>query len=288
MSNSRDYRDITKGVGDLMQYQDDEFSAQYLDRAEELDWSDYEQFCDDNDDDDDEDDDNDNEGDDIDTGSEEISWISWFCSLNGHEYFCEVPEDFIEDEFNLTGISQMVHNYNEAIDRILDIEDDYHMWDEAKRSMVDQAAEVVYGLIHARYIVTRNGLNDMAEKFENCEFGICPRTGCKNSLVVPCGVSDVLGVDSVKLYCPNCIDVYTPPNRRLDYVDSAFFGTTFPHLFFLTFPDYLPPRNMRIYKPKIFGFNISEVSAMGRRMQWLRLLPDDDRDGNSDSDAHND
>lgn len=28
---------------------------------------------------------------------------TWFCSLPGHEYFCEVAEEFIEDDFNLTG-----------------------------------------------------------------------------------------------------------------------------------------------------------------------------------------
>ena len=28
---------------------------------------------------------------------------NWFTSLPGHDYFCEVHEDFIEDDFNLTG-----------------------------------------------------------------------------------------------------------------------------------------------------------------------------------------
>ena len=28
---------------------------------------------------------------------------NWYCSLPGHDYFCEVHEDFIEDDFNLTG-----------------------------------------------------------------------------------------------------------------------------------------------------------------------------------------
>lgn len=30
---------------------------------------------------------------------------TWFTSLPGHDYFCEVHEDFIEDDFNLTGKS---------------------------------------------------------------------------------------------------------------------------------------------------------------------------------------
>ncbi|KAJ1841432.1 casein kinase 2 regulatory subunit, partial [Coemansia sp. RSA 486] len=56
--------------------------------------------------------------------SASLTWISWFCSLKGHEYFCEVPEAFIEDEFNLTGLSQTVNYYVEALDMILDIEDE--------------------------------------------------------------------------------------------------------------------------------------------------------------------
>ena len=28
---------------------------------------------------------------------------NWFTSLPGHDYFCDVQEDFIEDDFNLTG-----------------------------------------------------------------------------------------------------------------------------------------------------------------------------------------
>lgn len=44
------------------------------------------------------------------------SWISSFCSLLGHEYFAEVSEDFIEDDFNLTGLQSQVAMYKEALE----------------------------------------------------------------------------------------------------------------------------------------------------------------------------
>lgn len=49
------------------------------------------------------------------SGSPE-SWISSFCSLLGHEYFAEVSEDFIEDDFNLTGLQTQVNLYKEALE----------------------------------------------------------------------------------------------------------------------------------------------------------------------------
>lgn len=39
---------------------------------------------------------------------EQEPWISWFCSFRGHEFFCEIDEDYIRDNFNLTGLSSLV------------------------------------------------------------------------------------------------------------------------------------------------------------------------------------
>jgi len=56
------------------------------------------------------------------TPTSTLTWISWFCSLPGHEYFCEVAEDFIEDDFNLTGLNTMVPFWKEAMEMVLDVE----------------------------------------------------------------------------------------------------------------------------------------------------------------------
>ncbi|EOR02846.1 Casein kinase II subunit beta-1 [Wallemia ichthyophaga EXF-994] len=229
------------------------------------------------------------------TSTSSLTWISWFCSLPGHEYFAEVSEDFIEDEFNLTGLAGIVGFYKEALEMILDVEPEESL-KIPDVSIVEHSAEMLYGLIHARFILTRVGLQQMVEKYENGHFGFCPRFCCQSCPVVPCGRSDTPGVDTVKLYCPNCMDIYVPPSSRFQGVDGSFFGTTFPHLLFHTYKDLQPsivlpvndddtvdyqaiaeshykPAATKIYTPKIYGFRISEKSRSGPRMQWLRMRP---------------
>ncbi|KAF9534264.1 casein kinase II, regulatory subunit [Crepidotus variabilis] len=291
------------------------------------------------------------------TPTSTLTWISWFCSLPGHEYFCEVTEDFIEDDFNLTGLNTMVPFWKEAMEMVLDVEpEDEDTSKIPDVSIVESSAEMLYGLVHQRYILTRAGLQAMvsqvsfsttssvpfhihvhffyldgtsanplnfpsqllfyqqAEKYESGVFGSCPRVYCVGCNVVPCGRVDIPGNDTVKLYCPNCNDIYVPPSSRFQGVDGAFFGTTFPHLFFQTYREWAPapfwkalttggsplsprspgtqpaPRQPTfvnpnqhggqkraagyVYVPRIYGFKVSERAKSGPRMQWVRLRPE--------------
>lgn len=93
----------------------------------------------------------------------------------------------------------------------------------------------------------------MLEKYELSHFGHCPRVYCSGARVLPVGRTDTPGQETVKLFCPSCLDVYTPPNSRFQAVDGAFFGTTFGCLFFMTFPelDISPQRKNRAVRDAV-------------------------------------
>jgi hypothetical protein len=49
------------------------------------------------------------------------SWITWFLSTKGNEYFSEVDEEYILDRFNLTGLNAEVpQEYGRALELITD------------------------------------------------------------------------------------------------------------------------------------------------------------------------
>ncbi|KAL0232930.1 hypothetical protein GEMRC1_011677 [Eukaryota sp. GEM-RC1] len=185
------------------------------------------------------------------------SWIQWFCSQRGNEFFCEVDPAYIDDPFNLTGLSSYIPHYSRALDIILDCStQSLDGFDEDVAAEIDEAARLLYGFIHARYILTNAGLAAMKQKYEQGEFGTCPCHFCENQPLLPVGLHDSVGKDYVKLYCPSCRDIYKPRHNRYRQIDGAFFGTSFAHLFVLQYPHFQPPHEIADYVPKLFGFRV--------------------------------
>ncbi|XP_033155784.1 suppressor-of-stellate-like protein [Drosophila mauritiana] len=172
------------------------------------------------------------------------SWISWFLGIMGNEFLCRVPTDFIADKFNLTGLEYCSQTLNVVLDSEFDSED-CDCDDEEK----------LYGMIHARYIVSPRGLEAMRLKYEREDFGLCPRVFCKGQKCLPVGLTDVWSQDHVKLYCPSCYDVFEPRSMS-GMLDGAMFGTSFPHMFFMQMPSLRPHPPVEKYVPRLYGFKL--------------------------------
>jgi len=189
------------------------------------------------------------------------SWISWFLSSKGNEYFCEVEEDYILDRFNLTGLNNEVTNYSQALDLITDNLADDEVADEL-RGALDVQARLLYGLIHARWIVTARGLSKMLEKYKKADFGRCPRVLCQSQPLLPVCLTDAPYEKSVKLFCGRCEDIYSPKSSRHGSIDGAYFGTSFPHLLYLVYPTLIPPKSG---PPDVGGRAAGEDGSSRRR-----------------------
>uniref|UniRef100_UPI00358ED3B7 casein kinase II subunit beta-like n=1 Tax=Myxine glutinosa TaxID=7769 RepID=UPI00358ED3B7 len=165
-----------------------------------------------------------------------------------------VDEDYIQDKINLTGLDEQVLFYPDALAMIRDFEADDEPEDNPHNSQViKHSAETLYGLLHARYILTNWGIARMLEKYHKKDFGLCPRVFCENQAVLPIGLSDVPGGAMVKLYCPKCMDVYTPKSSRYCNVDGAWFGTGFPHMLFMVHPEFRPQKPANQFVPRRFN-----------------------------------
>ncbi|KAI4372665.1 hypothetical protein MLD38_010868 [Melastoma candidum] len=188
---------------------------------------------------------------------DDTSWISWFCNLRGNEFFCEVDDEYIQDDFNLCGLSSQVPCFDYALDLILDVDSSHSdMFTEEHNELVESAAEMLYGLIHVRYILTSKGMAAMLEKYKNYDFGRCPRVYCCGQPCLPVGQSDIPRSSTVKIYCPKCEDTYYPRSKYQGNVDGAYYGTTFPHLFLMTYGHLKPQKPTTSYVPRVFGFKI--------------------------------
>lgn len=180
------------------------------------------------------------------TGSdleEDVTWIEWFCGLKGNDMFVFVDEEFVRDDFNLTGLSTQVPYYEKALSLIVegDLSDDSPS-DSVSFAYIEKSAALLFGLIHARFILTTKGLDLLQQKVASHFYsGGCPNALCDFKFLVPCALTDTPNMHTVKLFCARCNELYHPPRASfLNNIDGAFFGTSVASLFFMAYPQMLP------------------------------------------------
>ncbi|ESS36333.1 ck2 beta subunit [Toxoplasma gondii VEG] len=214
---------------------------------------------------------------------EDMSWVEWFCTLKGNELFVVVDDDFIRDDFNLTGLASQVPLFDEALDIVLDneqSEDEDDEEEQRKSAMAEQAAELLYGLVHARFLATARGLQLLQQKYAQKQFGVCPNSACEGWALLPTALTDTPNKHTAKVYCAKCCELYHPPKgSRLNHLDGAYFGTSIAQIFHMQFPFLLPTaRSSTVspppyYVPTVYGFKVSpQVKTRLRVQQVPRMI----------------
>lgn len=194
----------------------------------------------------------------------EESWAEWHCAQKGNHFLCVVDPSFIEDQFNLYGLRSVTPKFRNCLELMLDVVNAEESEPEEWTGPLYAHTRDLYGLIHARFILTSRGMNAMLAKYRKAEFGVCPLLGCSSQPVLPIGLHSELRQGHVHVFCPRCRNVYapsTPPagsQRAVTCdIDGAYIGPTFPHLLILA----QPAINSKLagpkpFEPKVFGFRV--------------------------------
>jgi casein kinase II subunit beta len=77
-------------------------------------------------------------------------------------------------------------------------------------------------------------------------------------------MSDLPNVQTVKLYCAKCEDLYNPKSSRHATIDGAYFGTSFQNILFQVYPALVPDKSVARYEPRVFGFKVHAAAALQR------------------------
>lgn len=252
---------------------------------------------------------------DIDASSDDEIWINTFCQENISEqkefpWFCEIDKSFFKNELiqlnkiqsgneiksprgtktdaKLIGDDPAIEN---AINLITDkFKQESERIDHREEMKLQCLAEHIYGLLHAKYILTTEGLQKMREKFLAKHWGTCPRYYCYNNPVLPYGSDDKPGVSCVQFFCPVCSEVYDSSDKRAKEIDGAYFGPTFAIMFCKNFPELCssekPEQALRIHGFRIADYkNRSEFYTLTIPQE---LTPNNNisNNNNNDNDFH--
>lgn len=206
--------------------------------------------------------------------SGDSGWIPWFCGIRGHEALAEVEEEYIRDNFNLYGLRQQIQYYPHALEMILSNEaPDEDDLADGEFLEIYRDATVLYGLIHARFIVSPRGLQVMREKYLQGVFGTCPRVYCERQHVLPIGTSEDVRVSQVKMFCPLCEQVYSPMSKFKE-LDGAYFGTSFPQVFLQSYASLVPLEPPRSFVARVHGFKMHrQKSLIARKLEDEQAAP---------------
>jgi casein kinase II subunit beta len=183
------------------------------------------------------------------------SWLMKFLDEPRSRLLVRVDDEFLHNSFNITGAKQQLSHFTSAYELLR--RGILSSGLDSERDTIEKEAEMLYCLLHHRFLLTRPGMQLLHEKFQQSIFQTCPRVNCRAAQCLPYGLSEQYGRCPVKWYCPGCADLYNVTDPELDLQDGSAFGPSWVHMFLQKFPQVIPPGPIKVYVPKIFGFRMA-------------------------------
>jgi hypothetical protein len=140
----------------------------------------------------------------------------------------------------------------------------------------------LYGILHARFLLTMTALDQAREEYSRNKFSYCHQYSCKSVTYLRYGQSDELNESILRLYYANCNKVYVADNSDFEVIDGAFFRPWWIHLFIYSFPEIV--RTLRGVARSHhrafldFGWNLTTRGRRSRRQSGGILFKKKSRD----------
>lgn len=209
-------------------------------------------------------------------------WVRRLLSTPGHQHLFQLPPSFTEDPVTANAVL-------EDIRQVVDSNDPHTsavvenavllIYGKVKNARADTESEVseietmarkIYGLYHARYCTTNEGLRAIKAMFDKSAYGVCQRVNCDRFPLLPVGLDDDPGLSTMKCFCGKCRDLYESQLHDQRQLDGSYFGTSLPHIFLQRYVRLAPSRSTASYTPRIFGI---EISPMALEMKKFHAIP---------------
>ncbi|KAH0791211.1 Casein kinase II subunit beta [Histomonas meleagridis] len=184
----------------------------------------------------------------------ELNWVKNFLSFPSSYVFVDVEVAFLKEFLeNFTTANSLITDLEEAKNLILTSTEEEV---QSAPQPIQFQAEILYGLAHAKYLHTPEGQEKMISKQKNKIFMHCPRLSCERTICFPCGVSDIPQELTIKMYCPNCHEIYNVSDELISKIDGAYFGLNWLESVCQSHPELRLSNQTQEYVPRIYGFRI--------------------------------
>ena len=96
----------------------------------------------------------------------EKTWVEWFCTdYPQGPLFVQIDQSFLRDSFNFYGLRPYITNFKYAVEMIRST------YSESRKVKdwppdIEKNAIMLYGLLHARYLLTASALKEMYQKYQ--------------------------------------------------------------------------------------------------------------------------